>query len=55
MVENSLGRLAVEKLNLTPHVLGWEYYPKEAKQPNEEKQQLKIINASGEDFDIQYE
>ncbi len=52
MVENSLGRLAVEKLDIDPIEMNWKYYIEEAEQTNEVKQQLSIINANKKDFDI---
>ncbi|OON94625.1 MAG: type II deoxyribonuclease [Candidatus Epulonipiscioides saccharophilum] len=44
MVENSLGRLAVEKLNIEHKLMNWKYYLEEAEQTEEVIQQLKIIN-----------
>lgn len=52
MVENSLGRIAVEKLNLDPTEMGWRYYLPEAEQTEEVKQQLLLINGDKADFDI---
>lgn len=52
MVENSLGRIAVEKLNLDPVEMGWRYYLPEAEQTEEVKQQLLLINGNTADFDI---
>lgn len=43
MVENSLGRIAVEKLGLNPVTMGWKYYIEETEQTEEVQEQLKIL------------
>ncbi|WP_409966863.1 BREX-1 system adenine-specific DNA-methyltransferase PglX [Bengtsoniella intestinalis] len=43
MVENSLGRIAVEKLGLDPVVMGWKYYLPEAEQTPDVMAQLKVL------------
>ena len=53
MVENSLGRLFVEKLHINPADFGWKYYLQEAEQTADVYEQLKILNENGESFDIQ--
>jgi len=52
MVENSLGRVVVEKLKLDPKALGWKYYLEEAEQTDEVKEQLRILSANDDEFDI---
>ncbi len=52
MVENSIGRLAVEKLGFDPVEMGWRYYLREAEQTDSVKSQLAIINSDTKDFDI---
>lgn len=53
MVENSLGRIAVEKLNINPVQMGWKYYLPEAEQTVEVQEQLKIINGDKKDFKLE--
>ena len=53
MVENSLGRLFVEKLHINPADFDWKYYLPEAEQTEDVYEQLKILNENGESFDIQ--
>ena len=45
MVENSLGRIAVDKFGVDPAQMGWKYYLPEAEQTEEVQNQLKIINS----------
>lgn len=45
MVENSLGRIAVDKFGVDPISMGWKYYLEEAEQTEEVQNQLKIINS----------
>ncbi|ONI39096.1 hypothetical protein AN639_02610 [Candidatus Epulonipiscium fishelsonii] len=44
MVENSLGKIIIEKLDVDPKLMNWKYYLPEAEQTEEVKQQLKIVN-----------
>ncbi len=53
MVENSLGRIAVEKLNVNPIEQGWKYYLEEAEQTEEVQKQLAILNADKKDFKLE--
>ncbi|MFI3199954.1 MAG: BREX-1 system adenine-specific DNA-methyltransferase PglX [Eubacteriales bacterium] len=45
MVENSLGRIAVDKFGVDPVSMGWKYYLPEAEQTEEVQNQLRIINS----------
>ncbi len=45
MVENSLGRIAVDKFGVDPVSMDWKYYLPEAEQTEEVQNQLKIINS----------
>lgn len=53
MVENSLGRLFVEKLHLDPAAMGWRYYVPEAEQTEEVQTQLALIREDDKDFHIE--
>ncbi len=52
MVENSLGRIAVDKLGLDPVAMGWKYYLPEAEQTPEVMAQLKVLSDS-ENFQLE--